>query len=81
MHLSLGVYCDSDEDKRGTVVFFHSGATHLAAVATPTLYMVYSAFSECGPEGGSACNSRLLTSFAVYVRYIALCLSCVLEGL
>ena len=62
----------------GTVLFFHSGATHLAAVATPTLYTVYSAFSECGPGGGSACNSRLLTSFAVYVCNTALCLSCVL---
>ena len=78
MHLSIGAYCDVDEDNTGVDVFFHSGVTHLAAVATPTLYTVYSAFSECGPGGSSACNSRLLTSFAVYVCNIALCLSCVL---
>ena len=78
MHLNLDVYCEGDEDDRGAAVFFHSGATNLAAVATPTLYTVYSAFSECGPGGASACNSRLLTSFAVYITNVALCLSCVL---
>jgi len=56
---------------------FHSGAIHLAAAATPTVYTIYAAFSECSQANGG-CNSRLLTSFAVYICNVGLCVSCLL---
>jgi len=80
MHLTMGMSCDDSEvDVPGdSLPFFHSGAIHLAAAATPGMYTIYAAFSECGLGGGTGCNSRLLTSFGVYVSNIVLCISCLL---
>ena len=83
MQIALSIRCE-DQDRGSAMLaddvpFFHSGATHLAAAATPTVYTVYSAFSECSrADGGSGCNSRLLTSFSVYICNILLCVSCIL---
>ena len=83
MQIAMSIQCEAED--RGSamlgddVPFFHSGVTHLAAAATPMEYTVYSAFSECSrADGGSGCNSRLLTSFSVYISNILLCLSCIL---
>jgi len=82
MQIALSVQCE-DEDRGSAMLaddvpFFHSGAIHLAAAATPTVYTVYSAFSQCSrADGGGGCNSRLLTSFSVYISNILLCLSCI----
>ena len=76
MHLSLGAYCDTDEEYRGTVAFFHSGAMHLAAVATQTLYTVYSAFSECGPGG----VLRAIRDYSHSLLYISVTLHCVFHA-
>jgi len=82
MRLSLGMHCQSNDPAGPTFTdslpFFHSGVMHLAEAVTPAGYTVYAAFSECGRSEGVGCNSRLLTSFAVYMTNIALCLSCVL---
>ena len=78
LKLSLGVQCDNHDTVSSSLPFSHSGAMHLAVAATPTLYTVYAAFSECGPGSDSACNSHILTSFAVYISNIALCVSCLL---
>jgi len=81
MRISLGMHCDSSDPASPTstdsLPFFHSGVMHLAEAATPAGYTVYAAFSECGRSEGVGCNSRLLTSFAVYISNIAVCLSCV----
>jgi len=79
MQIGLSVRCTSQD--RGTTLtgddepFFHSGAVHLTAAATPTVYTVYSAFSDCS-RGMGGCNSRLLTSFLVYICNVVLSLSC-----
>ena len=79
MHIALSVRCASPD--RGTTMtsdeapFFHSGAVHLTAAATPSVYTVYSAFSDCS-RGMGGCNSRLLTSFLVYICNVVLSLSC-----
>ena len=83
MQMALSIQCE-DQDRSSMMItddvpFFHSGATNLAAVATPTVYTVYSAFSKCSrADGGGGCNSRLLTSFSVYICNILLCLLCIL---
>jgi hypothetical protein len=83
MHLSLEMRCPSHElgsptTSTDSLPFFHSGVMHLAEAATPAGYTVYAAFSECGRSEGVGCNSRLLTSFAIYTTNIVLCLSCVM---
>jgi len=78
LKISIRVQCEKQDTVPAALPFFHSGAMHLAIAATPTVYTVYAAFSECGPESNSACNSRIFTSFAVYVSNVALCVSCLL---
>jgi len=78
MQLAMSTRCDTPESEMSrSAPFFHSGVIHLAAAATPTVYTIYAAFSECS-QGSGGCNSRLLTSFAVYIANIALCISCLL---
>jgi len=81
MQLAMSTHCETPEPEavRRTkrAPFFHTGIMHLATAATPTVYTIYAAFSECS-QGSGGCNSRLLTSFAVYIANIILCMSCLL---
>ena len=80
MQVALSIRCSAHDRDTSKLTddepFFHSGVIHLTSAANPTVYTVYSAFSDC-VDGMGGCNSRLLTSFLVYICNIALCLSCI----